>query len=174
MRNLSIRNLVLAGLLAALVLIGTMLVEIPAPTRGYIHLGDSIVYLCGILLGPLTGGISAAIGSTLADLFSGFAVYAPATFVIKFLDAALVGSLYSTLSKKSDTLLGNIGAFTMAVLVGGIVMVGGYLLFETVLYGFAVAVLNVPFNITQAVGGGILAAPLLTALQKLGLTGTSK
>ena len=85
-----------------------MLVEIPAPTRGYIHLGDTLVYLCGILLGPLTGGISAAIGSTLADLFSGYAVYAPVTFVIKFLDAAIVGAIYLALSKKSDTLLVNI------------------------------------------------------------------
>lgn len=169
MRKISARHLILASLLAALVVIGTMLVQIPSPTKGYIHLGDSIVYLCGIILGPFTGALAAAVGSALADLLSGFAFYAPATFIIKGFDALVVGYLYLSLSKKSDTLLGNIGAFSISALIGGIIMVGGYLLFETILYGFSPSVVNVPFNITQAVAGGILVAPLLTALKKLGV-----
>jgi len=168
MFKLPVHKLVLAGLLSALVVISTILIQIPSPTKGYIHLGDSIVYLSGILLGPLAGGLAAAVGSALADLISGFGFYAPASFIIKGLDALLTAFVYICLTNKSNTFLGNIGAFSIAVLIGGAVMVGGYLLFEAFLYGLAPALLNLPFNITQAVAGAILAAPLLTALKKLG------
>lgn len=169
MGKFSVRQLVTAGLLAALVVVGTMLIQVPTPTKGYIHIGDSMVYLCGILLGPVLGGLAAAIGSTLADVMSGYGVYAPATFVIKGLDALVVGYVYLALTGKNGALLKNAGAFTISVLAGGAIMVGGYLIYETFLYGFAPALLNVALNVTQAVGGAIIAAPLLAALEKMGL-----
>ena len=48
----NIRKLVLAALLAALTAVATMIIRIPTPTQGYIHLGDGMVLICGILLGP--------------------------------------------------------------------------------------------------------------------------
>ncbi len=39
-------------LLAAFTCIATMIIKIPTPTFGYIHLGDGLVLLCGIILGP--------------------------------------------------------------------------------------------------------------------------
>lgn len=169
MNRFSVRQLVTAGLLAALVVVGTMLIQVPTPTKGYIHIGDSMVYLCGILLGPVLGGLAAAIGSALADVMSGYGMYAPATFIIKGLDAMVVGYIYLALAGRNSTFLKNAGSFATAVLAGGIIMVSGYLLYETFLYGFAPALLNVALNVTQAVGGGIIAAPLLAALEKMGL-----
>jgi len=169
MNKFTVRQLVSAGLLAALVVVGTMLIQVPTPTKGYIHIGDSMVYLSGILLGPVLGGMAAALGSALADLLSGYSIYAPATFIIKGLDAMVAGYLYLFIAGKNGPFLKNAGAYTAAVLAGGAIMVGGYLLYESFLYGFAPALLNVTLNITQAVGGGILAAPLLAALEKIGL-----
>ncbi len=46
------KKMVTAALLAAFTCIATMIIKIPTPTFGYIHLGDGLVLLCGIILGP--------------------------------------------------------------------------------------------------------------------------
>ena len=49
--------MVFAALFAALACVATMSLHIPTPgTGGYIHPGDAIVVLSGILLGPVYGG----------------------------------------------------------------------------------------------------------------------
>lgn len=153
--------------MAALVLVGTMLIQIPTPTKGYIHIGDSMVYLCGVLLGPLLGSLAAALGSLLADVFSGYTIYAPATFVIKGLDAFVVAYIYHKMVKENTPILKKLTFFGISVLAGSIIMVGGYLSYEIILYGFKTALLGVIGNITQAIGGGIVALPLMTGLEKV-------
>ena len=66
MTGKNIRKLVLAALLAALTAVATMIIRIPTPTQGYIHLGDGMVLICGILLGPGLGALAAGIGSMMA------------------------------------------------------------------------------------------------------------
>ena len=66
MTGKNIRKLVLAALLAALTAVATMIIRIPTPTQGYIHLGDGMVLICGILLGPGLGALAAGIGSILS------------------------------------------------------------------------------------------------------------
>jgi uncharacterized membrane protein len=161
------KQLATAGLMAALVMVGTMIIQVPTPAKGYIHIGDSLVYLSGVLLGPLLGALAAAVGSTLADLFSGYSIYAPATFVIKGLDALIVGYCYHTFTKTTASLVKKFLGFILSFILGGSIMVGGYLAFETFLYGFPTAVLSMVANITQAVGGGFLALPLILSLEKL-------
>ncbi|WP_129596068.1 ECF transporter S component [Anaerophilus nitritogenes] len=167
MNKMNIRQLTMTGLMTALVLVGTMLIQVPTPTKGYIHIGDSMVYLSGILLGPVLGSIAAAIGSLFADVFSSYFIYAPATFVIKGLDALIVGYIYHKIVKENDGVSKKLVAFSFSVIVGSVVMVGGYLLFESILYGFKGAVVGIVGNITQGIGGGILAAPLMIALDKV-------
>ena len=59
MKNKTLR-LVMAALLAAMTCVATMVIKIPiTATGGYINLGDCIVLLSGILLGPLYGGLAA-------------------------------------------------------------------------------------------------------------------
>jgi uncharacterized membrane protein len=166
-RNQNTRQLASGGLMAALVVIGTMVIQIPTPTRGYIHIGDSMVYLCGIFLGPWVGGLAAAIGSLLADVFSGYGIYAPATFLIKGIDALAVGYCYKMIAFKDSTVIKKNIAFIVAFLIGGTIMVLGYLAYETLLYGFPIAVLGIVGNITQAVGGGVLALPLVLVLERV-------
>ena len=80
------QKIVMASLLASLVCVATMVIKVPMP-YGYANLGDSIVLLAGWVLSPLYGFLASAIGSVLADILSGFALYAPATFIIKGLMA---------------------------------------------------------------------------------------
>ena len=55
-------KLVIAALMASMACVATMVIKIPIPaTGGYINLGDSIVLLSGVVLGPLYGGLAAGI-----------------------------------------------------------------------------------------------------------------
>jgi uncharacterized membrane protein len=77
-------KLVMTGLMTALVLVVTAIFPIPVPfSNGYIHLGDSMIFLAVIILGWKSGAFAAAVGSALADIYLGFAYWAPWTFVIK-------------------------------------------------------------------------------------------
>ena len=42
------KTLVIAALMAALTCMATMIIQLPTPTFGYIHLGDTFVILCGM------------------------------------------------------------------------------------------------------------------------------
>ena len=66
------KKIVMTALFAALACVATMSIRIPTPgTSGYIHPGDAIVILSGIILGPAYGFLAAGIGSCMADLLGG-------------------------------------------------------------------------------------------------------
>lgn len=158
-------KLVIAALMAAMACVATMVIKIPIPaTGGYINLGDCIVLLSGIVLGPLYGGIAAGLGCALADLMGGYVIYAPATFVIKALMSVITGLIIKNTSKKF------IAKFVLAGLISEIIMILGYFVFEAVImgYGFA-AVGAIPGNAAQGVAGIAIAAILLPVLGKLNL-----
>ena len=84
MTNEKLKKLILTALFAALACIATMIMKIPTPgTGGYIHVGDAIVILSGVVLGPWYGFAAAGLGSCMADLIGGYFIYVPITFVIK-------------------------------------------------------------------------------------------
>ncbi|MCR5790680.1 MAG: ECF transporter S component, partial [Lachnospiraceae bacterium] len=93
MQNVSAFRLTRAALMMALTTIATMILQVPIPAAGYVNLGDCFVLLCGIFLGPVYGGLAAGLGAGLADLLSGFVIYAPATFIIKGLCAVVMAVL---------------------------------------------------------------------------------
>lgn len=85
-------TLILTGLMMAMTTVATMVIAIPVPfTNGYIHLGDSMVFLSVLLLGWRYGAIAAGIGSALADLFLGYVHWMPWTLLIKGLMAVFMG-----------------------------------------------------------------------------------
>ena len=152
------KKIVLAALLASLTCVATMIIKVPLSSTGYINLGDCMVLLCGWLLSPLYGFLAAGIGSALADIFSGYILYAPATFVIKGL-MALIAYFFTRKSHKLPLLA--ISGFTAEAF-----MVGGYLLFESCLYGFLPSVVNVPFNAIQGAAGLVLGIILVRIFDK--------
>lgn len=94
--NNNLKRLVLAALFAALACVATMSIRIPTPgTNGYIHPGDAIVILSGVILGPVWGFLAGGIGSALSDLIGGYFMYVPVTFVIKGLIALIAGLIIS-------------------------------------------------------------------------------
>ena len=156
------QKIVLTAMLAALVCVATMIVKIPSPLKGYINLGDCIVLLSGWLLSPVYGFLAAGIGSALADLFSGYVVYAPATFVIKGVMAIVAFYGYKLMSKKCRDIPSRI----FSSVFSEVLMIGGYFLFEGLLYGFAPSAVNIPANAVQGVAGLILGVLLIRIFEK--------
>jgi hypothetical protein len=82
-----------------------------------------------------------------------------------------VGFIYLGMTKTNPSGFRKFSAFSLAVFFGGFIMVSGYLAFESILYGFPTAVLGVVPNVIQAVGGGLLLAPVLFILEKQKILG---
>ncbi|NDL67982.1 ECF transporter S component [Anaerotalea alkaliphila] len=91
-KTINVKTMTYTSIMMALVFVGTYVVKIPIPmTNGYIHPGDSMVFLSGLILGPVYGAAAAGIGSALADLVGGYPHWILPTLVIKALMAAIVG-----------------------------------------------------------------------------------
>ena len=154
----SIRRLTTAGVLAASILLLTALVSIPMPGGlGYINLGDAGVLLAGMLLGGGWGALCAGAASALADVLLGYTVYAPATFVIKGLVALVAGLLFVKTQKKIRY---------VSLYLAALIVPAGYFLYETLLYGSAGAIVNIPFNTMQCIVGASVATILGVMLFK--------
>ena len=151
MRENQTRKLTAAALMAAMVYVATY-IGTALPFSGYVHLGDAAVYLSGILLGPQYGLMAAAVGSGLADGLKGWAIYIPATIVLKGVMAYCAG-------KARDK---DLRSMIVMMSIGGLVMVAGYYLYEVILYGTVLGpIVNIPWNILQFVVGTIIALFLM-------------
>ena len=158
------RKIIFAALLASLTCVATMLIKIPSPLNGYLNLGDAVVLLSGFLLPMPYAFASAAIGSALADFFSPYAFYAPATFLIKGVEALLAYFVWTAIKKliKNEKL--DILPRAIAVITGELWMILGYFLFECILYGFGGATLSLFGNMLQGIGCGSCAIILIGTL----------
>lgn len=158
--------LVTFALMCALICVSTFLIKIPTPSLGYIHPGDGFVLLSGFLFGPLFGGLCAGIGSALADLFAGYLIYVPATFVIKAVCAVLAGLFVTKIFQKH-----RIPGVILGGITAEIVMVVGYFVYEALLLGADVgaeaAIAGIPFNLIQGAFGVIVSSVLYPLIAPL-------
>ncbi|MCM1361695.1 MAG: ECF transporter S component [Clostridiales bacterium] len=163
MNSKKIKTMTLAALLAAFACVATMLIQVPTPTKGYVNLGDCIVNISAWLLGPVYGAAAAGIGSAMADVISGYIVYAPATLIIKGLMAAASFFVYRAVSKKVSSVFSRVVAAVTAELI----MVAGYGIFEAIMYGsVATALLGVSGNLIQGLMGIVSSVVIYEAVIK--------
>lgn len=101
--KLTTRKLTYSALMMALVFVFTFTIKVPTFT-GYIHLGDAMVLLSGLLLGPLYGALAAGLGSMLSDILGGYVQWALPTLIIKGSMAFIVGLLASKKQNRSFVL----------------------------------------------------------------------
>ena len=160
--NKNTKKLVMAALFAAITCVATMIIKIPSPLKGYINLGDCIVLLSAWMLSPAYSFLAAGLGSALADVFSGYITYAPATFVIKGLMALIAFFVFKLLNKK----IGKIASRIISGFFAEVIMVLGYYVFEGLLYGFAPSFVNIPPNCVQGVAGIFIGVVLVTVFEK--------
>lgn len=140
------RKLTYGGLIGALVFLATYIFSFPIP-NGYLNFGDGIILISSVILGPFAA-VPAAIGSILADISAGFAMYVPFTFVIKGLVAFVPAML---LRGKKITWKTLVFPFALAELI----MVIGYFIADTILWDLG-GIAAVPFNLLQGAFGMII------------------
>ncbi len=161
------KKLVTAALFAALACVATMIIKFPSPLKGYLNIGDCIVLLCGWMLSPAYGFLAAGLGSGLADVLSGYIIYAPATFVIKGLMALVACYVFKAMRKAIGN---NLLTRIISGFLAEIVMVLGYYVFEGFMYGFVASAVNIPANAIQGIAGLILGTILIKAFEKSNIT----
>jgi len=164
--NTRTKKIVMAALMAALACVATMIIKIPSPLKGYLNLGDCIVLVSGWMLSPTYGFLAAGLGSALADVFSGYVTYAPATFVIKGVMALVAFYGFKLLHNK----LGDLPSRIVSGIVAEIVMILGYFVFEGFLYGFIPSAVNIPANGVQGIAGLIIGVILMKVFEKSKMT----
>ena len=155
-----LHRMVLAALFAAAIAVATAyLLHIPLPTGGYIHLGDTLIYLAACLLPTPYAVGAAAVGAGLADLLTA-PEWVPATLLIK----ALVALLFTC---RRERLLCPRNAAA----------VGAAALLSPTLYGLAFCIMMGTMDaflpqflgtLVQGVGSGAVFLALALCLDRLG------
>ncbi|GAA0725490.1 ECF transporter S component [Clostridium malenominatum] len=167
-------EMVQMGLMIALTCVLTMFVKIPSPL-GYTHAGDSMVFLAAALFGSKKGAFIGATGMVLADILSGYAVWAAPTLIIKAVMAYIAGTIAYREEYNGENFKNNLIAFISA----GLWMIIGYYLASVVLSkyvftpdvniteAFIIGLKEVPGYIVQVVAGILIAMPLIKKLKKI-------
>lgn len=154
MKKNKTRNIALTGIFAAAITALTM-VHLPLPSEaGYVHFGDSMIYLAASFLPGPYAVAAAAIGGALADITFGYFNWAPFTFVIKAANA-LPFVLYFKFLGKNEKIISF--ATVGLTVVSGILTVVLYFFASWVVYGnAATAMLDVPGSVVQAIGSAVI------------------
>jgi uncharacterized membrane protein len=158
------KAIVINALFIALTLVATMFINIKLPIMGnggLIHLGNVPLFIAALVYGKKTGAVAGAFGMGFFDLISGWAVWAPFTFII----VGAMGFLVGLISEKvpGRRVLVN----TLAIASALIIKVVGYYFAEVILYGNWIQPIgSIPGNVMQVVIAGIIVVPLAGRLKK--------
>lgn len=150
-----IERLCLSAVLSALVFAGACL-RIPLPL-GYAHLGDCVALFIACLCPGAIAYPAAILGSLLSDLINGYALYAPATILLKAAAVFCVQKCRKHEKGRSEKAGAWFTFLGMALAEGAMAL--GYFCYEALLYGFAAALGALPGNLAQGAlgcGGAML------------------
>lgn len=134
------------------------LVIIPVPwTHGNVNLCDSGIFIAAFLYGRKSGAIVGSLSGFLLDMISGYSQYLLFSFIIHGLEGWIAGVIGKHAAGPSQI---------AAVLVAGLITVGGYYLADTILYGNWAGLAGIVPNIIQIVVNAALAIILKPFIQK--------
>ena len=159
-KKTGLNKIVFTGLMIAVVFVLTRFTTISF-TVGYFNLGDIGIILTGYLLGGFSGMIAGGLGAALADLSSGFIIFAPVTLIVKGIEGYLLGILL----KKYRT---KIKAFVSIAICMGFMLVGYFIAEAFILgifdktFGIAVALSDSLSTLIQAVVSTIVGYAIIS------------
>ena len=161
-KRLSLKLLAAAALFAAMTTVVTAyILHIPVGVNGgYIHLGDTVIFLAAALLPKPYAIGAAALGAGLADLLTA-PVWIPATVIVKTLIAL-------PFTHKGDRLFS--GRNVAAAIVSVLISCAGYYLAEAVMFGNWIApALSIPVGLIQYAGSAALFLAAALVLDRAGV-----
>lgn len=167
--------LVTTAMMTAMVMIATTFFKIPN-AMGYVHLGDGFVLLAAIILPKRYACFAGGVGAGLADIYGGYAVWAPWTFVIKIAMVLIVQLFFDILIKRASNenhaakLAGIPFAELFAYVLAVLWTAAAYYVAQGFIYGnWAAPIADVPGNLLQASVGAAVAITVSVALSKTAL-----
>lgn len=157
-----LRRLCQCAIFAAVIYVFTAYLHVPS-FNGYTHIGDGFLYLAASLLPTGYAAAAGAVGAGLADLLSGYSIWAPATLVIKALTAC-----FFTSRAPSFLCRRNLWALLPASALCG----AGYYLYECAITGnFAAPAAGIPGYLIQSALSSLVYLALGRALDRAGIKG---
>ncbi|MBF1139304.1 MAG: ECF transporter S component [[Eubacterium] sulci] len=166
---------VTTAMMTAMVMIATTFFKIPN-AMGYIHLGDGFVLLAAIILPKKYACFAGGVGAGLADIYGGYAVWAPWTLVIKIVMVLIVQLFFNFLMKRASNgkhiakIAGIPFAELFAYVLAVLWTVSGYYVAQGFISGNWIApVADVPGNVLQASVGAVITILVSVALGKTSL-----
>lgn len=158
LKNMSIGDFTKIAVFTALAAVLTMFPQVPTPIGGYVHFGDSIIYIASIILGPVPGAVVGAVGHALADILTGHAIFALPTFIIKGIMGFAIGRI--TYGKADFKHIAVAGVFAL------ITVTFGYFIAEIPMYGVAAAAASFISSPVQWLMSIVATAVLLPVISK--------
>lgn len=166
---------VTTAMMTVMVMIATTFFKVPN-AMGYIHLGDGFVLLAAIILPKKYACFAGGVGAGLADIYGGYAVWAPWTLVIKIVMVLIVQLFFDFLTKRASNgkhiakIAGIPFAELFAYVLAVLWTVSGYYVAQGFISGnWAAPIADVPGNVLQAAVGSVIAILVSVALGKTSL-----
>ena len=160
MKRSDLRLVCISGIFAALVFVVTAYLHIPT-YNGYVHVGDGFIFLAACILPTPYAVFVGACGAMLADVLTGYAIWAPGSVVIKALSAMLF-------SRKTAKM---VSARNLLMLIPAtVICAGGYYLYEVIITGsFVGALAGIPGSLIQSAASAIVFVLVGIAMDKMNL-----
>ena len=147
------------AVLTAVVVVFTLVIRIPT-TKGYLNLCDVAICFIAFTFGPVSAFLAAGLGTAIADLISGYAQWAPISFVVHGIEGLLIALIVRKQPlSKMRTLLAAIGCVLT-------VSLGYFVLSALFISTVAVAAAEIPPNMIQAGVGVVFGLALSKAIKR--------
>ena len=159
MKNMTAKDVAMCALVAALTFVFTYTLKIPV-ANGYIHLGDSFIFLGVFLLGRKKACVAGGLGAALADLIGGYMVWVVPTFIIKTIMAYIMGCVCEVMLKEMKN------SHIVGMLLGGIVQVVLYTAVNILVFGMAFAGISLLSDMVQTLSSVVIASVFIASVRR--------
>ena len=136
----------MSGIFSALVFVITAYLHIPT-YNGYVHCGDGFIFIAACMLPMPYSIVVGVLGAMLADLLTGYAIWAPGSMIIKGLLALLFTCKSNKIITKRNLIM---------LLPAALISAAGYYLYEALITGsFIASLAGIPGSFVQALASSI-------------------
>ena len=135
-KKITVKDISKIAIMSAIIFVISFFIKIPT-TQGYIHLGDSFLFLSLFILDKKGALISNSIAFALSDFFGGYLIWVLPTIFIKIMVLLIFSFIYNTLKKYKFNIV-------FALIISAITQIFLYAIFNVMFYGIS-GIFNVIF-----------------------------
>ncbi|MCC7668670.1 MAG: ECF transporter S component [Leuconostoc pseudomesenteroides] len=159
MHNSKSQHIAILAVIIAFNIALSYVIKIPVPaTNGFVNLVEAGIFIAALLGGARSGLIVGGMSGLLLDLLAGYPQWMIFSLFIHGAEGLLVGYIGYRKSILPQAI---------ALLIGSLVMVIGYVLAGAILYNWPAGVASIVGNIAQAVMGLIVALILIPVFKRM-------